>query len=362
MMSTRLFVLPFLHFGVGRLALDLMLAVRRSGHPVGVVTCGWRGELGDDPLLVAEARAAGIRFGHADVFSRDAADMARAAASIDRLCDAWNVSFAHAFTAIAAAAVCHRPVVASAVGWSPRKEDWQRAMDAAVLQNVAGLTAVSAAVAAELRAAGVTRGITVIENGVAVPAGCPRPPARIATIGAVAHLIPRKGIDLLLDAVAQLPANAVSRLRVAGDGEARDDLQGQAVALGIDDRVEWCGHVPVRSFLETVDALVVPSRSDALPLVLLDAMATGTPVAAARTGGIPEALTDDDGWLFEAGDSEALAAALRDMIRRPKDAACRAIRAHRRARAQFSLEHAAERYLRVYDEATPRSLTTRPAA
>jgi glycosyltransferase involved in cell wall biosynthesis len=76
--------------------------------------------------------------------------------------------------------------------------------------------------------------------------------------------------------------------------------------------VDWCGHVSTDEFFDTIDVLVVPSRSDALPLVLLNGMAAGLPIVACRTGGIPEALLPDEGWLVEPGNPKAIADALLD--------------------------------------------------
>src|SRR4029453_3416707 len=102
-MNAQLFVLPFLHLGVGRLAADLMLAMRLRGTCVMAITCGSEGELGDDPSLVAECRAAGIVLEHADVFSRDPQVMQHTAKLVDEWCSRFQPELAHAFTAIAAA-------------------------------------------------------------------------------------------------------------------------------------------------------------------------------------------------------------------------------------------------------------------
>jgi glycosyltransferase involved in cell wall biosynthesis len=117
--------------------------------------------------------------------------------------------------------------VASAVDWSPTKAAWQRSMDVEILESCAAVTAVSDAVAAELRTAGLSQQTTIIRNGVPIPR--PRPLREdIETIGVVAHLVARKGVDVLLRAVSVLPARRFSRLRIAGTGESVQALQSLA--------------------------------------------------------------------------------------------------------------------------------------
>jgi hypothetical protein len=347
-MNTHLFVLPFLHFGVGRLAVDLMRVVRSGGSTVVAVTCGWMGDPGDDAAMIDECTAAGVIVEHADVFSRDPDVMRESARTLSDVCSRWKPVVAHAFTAVSAAAVRDCPLVASNVGWSPSKAAWQRAMDAEILEGCAVVTAVSAAVASELAAAGLRRPARLILHG--VPVGPLRAPARqrIATLGAVAHLIPRKGVDVLLEALTLLPRGTFDRLRIAGEGESASDLRRFADTATLACDVDWCGHVAIDAFLPTIDALVIPSRSDALPLVLLNAMAAGVPIVASRTGGIPEALAPGEGWLVEPDEAGGLAAALADLAGRPGEARARAESAYAHARRSFSFERMAAEYAECY--------------
>jgi glycosyltransferase involved in cell wall biosynthesis len=352
-MSTggRLFALPFLHFGVGRLATDLMLASRASGYQVLALTCGWQGESGDDPALVDECRRAGIHFEHADIFSRDAAQMRAARDIVARLYATWTPDVAHAFTAVAAAALHGVPTVASCVGWSPTKADWQRRMDVEILERCAVVTAVSDAVAGELAAAGLRRAPVIIRNGVRVPVQGREYRDTLQTVGVVAHLIERKGVDVLLDGLSRLNEGCVRRVRIAGTGEAERALRAQAAALEPAISVEWCGHVSLEDFFPTIDLLVLPSRSDALPLVLLEGMAAGLPIVASRVGGIPEALLNGSGWLVEPDDATALANAVADAIAHPTDAHARGQRARARVSADFDQELCLAGYAKCYRQA-----------
>ncbi len=350
--------LPFLHLGVGRLALDLAAAATRDGWSVDLLTCGGVAEAGaDDPALVAEAHTRRVAIHRANVFSRRAEDMRETSLRVGGICEERGIAFVHAFTApAAAAALSHRPVLSSVVGWSPDKAPWQRAMDVTLLQRCAMVSTVSDAMHAELRAAGLTRSdVRVIRNGVALEPS--RDLDRVNTtvplgrIGVMAQLVARKGVDVLLQALGRLNPVLWQELIVAGTGEQAADLQTLSAELLPGRRVTWVGNVPVHSWLDQVDVVVVPSRSDALPLVLLQAMAYGRPVIASAVGGIPEAASHpDEVLLVDAGDARALADALAQTLGDPDAALRRCRAARRRIERDFSLAATNRRYLRCYAE------------
>jgi glycosyltransferase involved in cell wall biosynthesis len=144
----------------------------------------------------------------------------------------------------------------------------------------------------------------------------------------VRRLVPRTGVDVLVDAVAGLPG---AHLAVVGDGPERARLERRAAPLG--SRVTFAGRVPdaeLADWYRSADVAVVPSRAhEGWGLVVDEALSCGTPVVASRLGGLPEALagTPDDA-LVPPGD----ATALRDRLRTALDgsaplpvaAACRA--------------------------------------
>jgi glycosyltransferase involved in cell wall biosynthesis len=353
-----LLVLPFLHFGVGRLAADLAAAAVRDGWSIDVLTCGGVADAGDDdPRLAAEVRNLGGMLHRADVFSRRPEDMQAASGRVGAICEQRGIAFVHAFTApAAAAALGHRPVIASVVGWSPDKATWQRAMDAALLERCTMVTTVSDAMYAELHAAGLTRrDVRLIRNGVALEPSrdleCVDTTVPLRRIGVMAQLVPRKGVDIVLRALARVNALLWQELTIAGTGADANELQSLSADLLPGRRVAWVGNVPVHAWLERVDVVVVPSRSDALPLVLLQAMAYGRPVIASAIGGIPEAASHpDEVLLFEAGDARGLADALAQTLADPAAALRRCRAARRRIERDFSLAATAARYLHCYTE------------
>ena len=138
----------------------------------------------------------------------------------------------------AAAAVRQCPVVASAVGWSPDKPAVAADHGRRNPGGCAAVTAVSDAVAAELAKPGLVRRPTIIRNGVPMRAQRQSPLVH-RNHWRCRHLIERKGVDVLLEAVSLLPVGAFSRLRIAGTGESARGLETLAAGLSLPAR--WTG-------------------------------------------------------------------------------------------------------------------------
>ena len=130
-----------------------------------------------------------------------------------------------------------------------------------------------------------------------------------------ARLEPHKGVDVLLRAFATLLVrHPRAELLVVGDGAQRRELVRLADDLAITRSIRFTGALPpeaVASLILDADVVALPSLSEALPLALLEAMASAVPVVATRVGGIPEMIeTGSTGLLVEPGDVAGLAAAL----------------------------------------------------
>jgi glycosyltransferase involved in cell wall biosynthesis len=126
-----------------------------------------------------------------------------------------------------------------------------------------------------------------------------------------AHLIPAKGIDVLIRAFGEMPSDAV--LWVVGDGPHRPALEALSAERGVASRVRMLGHqFDVCPYMQAADCFVCPSLwGEAVGLVNIEAAACALPVIASRIGGIPEYVDDGEtGLLFEPGDAHALAHAL----------------------------------------------------
>jgi glycosyltransferase involved in cell wall biosynthesis len=168
-------------------------------------------------------------------------------------------------------------------------------------------------------------------------------PARLLN---VADLADKKGQAVLLRALALLPD---ATLEIAGEGPEREPLQRLATELGIADRVSLLGAQPrewVAELMRAADLFVLPSFHENLPVVLIEAQASGLPAVATTVGGVPELVDDAAGELVAPGDPEALAAA----IRRTLDARDRfdAAALHARAEQRYGYTAICSRWTDLY--------------
>jgi glycosyltransferase involved in cell wall biosynthesis len=192
------------------------------------------------------------------------------------------------------------------------------------------------------------RRMHVIPNGVAVRRPAPAPlhdPPRLGTAAILEH---RKGIDVLLEALAALKVPA--RLDVFGEGSLRPALEEQAHRLGVD--VGFHGFVPdLRDRLLDLDVFVLPTRADNLPVAILEAMAVGLPVVATRVGGVPELVADEEtGLLVEPDDPDALGAAIARLVTDPELRIRMGSAGSQRVLANFDSEHVADQMVRLYEQ------------
>jgi glycosyltransferase involved in cell wall biosynthesis len=162
-----------------------------------------------------------------------------------------------------------------------------------------------------------------------------RRPVQIFT---AARFTAQKGLDVLIEAVALLPPGLAS-VAIHGEGPDEGDLRALAAAMA-PDRVTfhpWCPDVV--GALAACDLFVLPSRNEGMPFTLLEAMAAGTPVVAARAPGVTEAL-GDGGLIVARGSADELAAAIVEAVTQPDLTVARAAIALRRARRHHALDRA----------------------
>jgi glycosyltransferase involved in cell wall biosynthesis len=138
-------------------------------------------------------------------------------------------------------------------------------------------------------------------------------PPEAFVIAGIGRLVPIKGFDLLVDALAEIVARVPeTHLLLIGDGAERDTLEARAAELGVADRLHITGSVTdVIGRLAGADVLAAPSRNEGMGRVLVEAMALGLPVVGTRVGGIADVIVDNEcGLLVPAEDAGALATAL----------------------------------------------------
>jgi glycosyltransferase involved in cell wall biosynthesis len=247
------------------------------------------------------------------------------------------------------------------------------------LPSAARVVTVCRPFAEQLARAGVDpRRIRVKHNSVAAPA--PVAEAEVAALRArlgvkegervllaVGRLSREKGLADLVRALARLRETAPVenfKLVILGEGPERSSVEEEARRLGLVERVVFAGHASdVRPFYALADALALPSHSEGSPHVLLEAMASGVPVAATGVGGVPEIVADEEtALLVPPRDPSALAGALARLLSDRTLARALAERAREHALAHFSPESFARSLLETYCELLPGMAAARGAA
>jgi glycosyltransferase involved in cell wall biosynthesis len=171
----------------------------------------------------------------------------------------------------------------------------------------------------------------------------------IVYVGEFRHI---KGADLLIDAVARLHADGKPvTLTLAGDGEELNTLKAQVERLGLAEAVRFIGHVKARYGFSKGKLLVVPSRGDSMPYVVIEAAAAGIPMVAANVGGIPEIFGSHTDALFAPNAAGAMADAIKTAIEDPDAALARAKSLRERIFLHFSQKAMVEGVLAGYRDA-----------
>lgn len=199
--------------------------------------------------------------------------------------------------------------------------------------------------------------ITYVPNGVpgAIRAVDRVSPSGTWTLGVVALFRPRKGIEVLLEALAMLRSRDVNvRLRAIGGFETPEyerEVKSLANRLGLGPAIDWVGFTrEVNRELAQVDLFVLPSLfGEGLPMVVLEAMAAGLPIVASRVEGVPEAIVHrETGLLVEPGSVSQLASTIEEVIEGEVDYSLLSSAGQQRHASLFSDAKMAEGVAKVY--------------
>jgi glycosyltransferase involved in cell wall biosynthesis len=201
------------------------------------------------------------------------------------------------------------------------------------------------------RTIGIPGGLVrCVFNGVTADEFDPIPKAPDATdVVYVGEFRQIKGADLLIDAIARLRAdgNPVT-LTLAGDGEELQNLKAQVQKLFLSEAVRFIGHVKARYGFSKGKLLVVPSRRDSMPYVVIEAAAAGVPMVAANVGGIPEIFDSYTDALFAPNIVAAMADAIETALEDPAATQTRAKSLRERIFLHFSQKAMVEGVLAGY--------------
>jgi glycosyltransferase involved in cell wall biosynthesis len=335
--------------GPARQLLATGPALRKLGIEIALAV--FQRRAGDKPL-VAEARALGFDVSLlSDRFPGSPATLSALAAEARR--PDVSVLQTHGYKANVLARLLARrlgkPWIAFLHGETSEnaKVRLYFALERRAVRQATRVVVVSHAMARRTIAAGVpAASVRVIHNAALFEApdlgATPAAAANgIHVVSVAGRLSPEKGVDVALRAHAHVRACRDDvRLAVAGDGQEAARLKRLATELGIESSIDWLGHLAdVRPLYRKTTILLLPSRSEGLPNVALEAMAHGVPVVAAAVGGVPELITDEhSGLLVEAEDAPAMAARI---VRLLDDASLRerlGEQGRKEVGARFSLE------------------------
>jgi glycosyltransferase involved in cell wall biosynthesis len=170
-------------------------------------------------------------------------------------------------------------------------------------------------------------------------------------VGSVGRLSKEKNFSMLLNAIPRVIAQKPeARFLIIGEGPLRDDLRSQAERLGLTPAVIFAGaRSDVDALYPLMDLFVLPSLGEGLPLVILEAMASGVPVLATDVGGSRElVLPGRTGWLTPSEDPIALAESILAALADPQERINLARAANEDVTARFSVDRIAAEYAALY--------------
>lgn len=257
---------------------------------------------------------------------RYSAEIARVARQCDLIHAHWTISGG---AALLSRWTHHKPLLLTVHGsdiFQVPRHPIGAAVTRSILRRVQRVTAVSEALKEATSALGIDgEKIEVISNGIdlarfAPPSPDPRhaPGDERAILLFAGFLIKRKGVRYLVEALSLLPPDVPPhRLVIVGEGPEEDALREQVAALGLGDRVEFAGFQPqavVGEWMRRAHVFVLPSLEEGQGVVLLEALASGTPVIASDVDGMREVVAPEVGLRVPPADPPALAVALQQML------------------------------------------------
>jgi len=169
----------------------------------------------------------------------------------------------------------------------------------------------------------------------------------------VGRFSPEKGVDVFLDAFAELSKEEKNiHAILVGDGQEREKLETQAVALDVNERVHFVGFTKTPGdYVIDADVVVLPSRSEGIPNAVLEAMALGKPVVATAVGGVPEIIEDGISGLLVPPESPGQLAGAITRLLRDLDLYNRlVINGKKRIQESFSINQRLAKLVTIYQE------------
>jgi glycogen(starch) synthase len=331
--------------GIQILATRFISAMQARGHELVVITEHGMLDLPDEALYLG-IPVQRFHFWKA-LANRDPAELLDIQRRIAQLRRNFNPDLVHlnlagpsAFFLLNNTALQPTPLIVALRGEPPEHERKPASLFEHAMRSANWVTAVSAAVLSRARelVPEITERSSVIHNALEMPllppAAISFDPPRLLCLG---RLVPEKGFDLALHAMSRLVRSFPSLcLLIAGDGPERMNLENLAMELGLARSVQFIGWVAperVPELMNQATIVLMPSRTEGLPQVSLQAAQMARPVVAARVGGLDEVVADrETGILVPPEQSNALADAIVELLMHPE--AARRMGAAARCRSQ----------------------------
>lgn len=167
------------------------------------------------------------------------------------------------------------------------------------------------------------------------------------------RLSKEKGLDVLMDAAASVVESFPNaRFMILGDGREAPFLRARSRELGLERNVIFPGfRRDIQAFYSQMDLCVLPSFTEGMPLVILEAFIHKKPVVATSVGGVPELVEQGvSGYLVEPGDARALAERIIDLMRDPQKARQMGMAGYKRVRTEFGVDRQVKEYTETFRE------------
>jgi glycosyltransferase involved in cell wall biosynthesis len=195
--------------------------------------------------------------------------------------------------------------------------------------------------------------VRVVRNGIAESEFEPLVASGDMTdIVCVGELRPVKAIDVIIEALALLrQSGRIVTATIAGEGPDGAKLKALAQGLGLGDQIRFIGHCPARRAFAMGRMLVIPSRAESLPYVVLEAAAAGLPIIGTNVGGMSEIFGPHSAQLIPSDDVVSLIGAISRAVDDPEEMQRTAQSLKMRVRSEFSLNTMVECNLAAYRDA-----------
>lgn len=334
-MSVLVHLAPFLQGGAGRVVATLACAQQRAGHDV-IVATSLTAEPGFENYAeyLDAIRAAGCELIEVDsLFKRDRALNDAALQAIKKTLGSRIPTMSHAHAALPAriGQSLGTPALQTMHGWSRNKSSAHSDEDLAIMSGLELVVFPSAAAQRQLEEIGGRfRRAAIVPNGIdAVAPASPLPrtladlperrTAGMKVLLSIGSLTAQKNHQLIIEA---LPAIAEAHEVIAvlvGEGPELPSLRERASALGVAERVRFCGYLQdAAATLSVADLLIQPSLAESFGVAIIEAFRAGVPVAASAIPPLMELVADNNcGWTFSEDSPEELAAVVRHILGLP---------------------------------------------